>query len=243
MVGIGNFSSNGQNTAPADAIDAKLDIDGDLRIRTVTQNNSLTRVLVIDENDHNRVHYADIDLPVSNGFTECADTNGAANLLADSKVNLNDYNLYFLTKEQTPLLDKNRVGIGYDCSDNLLGKLSVLQRHYQSVAENTFGGHFSNIDIAAGTSGIGYDFTGVYGEAIGMQPDGIKAINNGGMFFANNASINYGVSSFATRDVSSPNHIGHINIGGVFTGTNGKGQSIGIRSTGSNSDIRNYGVD
>jgi hypothetical protein len=51
MVGIGNFST----TTPY--IGAKLDIDGDLRIRTVTQDNTLTQVLVIDPNDHNRVHW------------------------------------------------------------------------------------------------------------------------------------------------------------------------------------------
>ncbi len=60
MVGIGNYSPTGPNTAVADIVDAKLDIDGDLRIRTVTQNDTLKRVLVIDPNDHNRVHWANL---------------------------------------------------------------------------------------------------------------------------------------------------------------------------------------
>lgn len=236
-----------------------LDVNGNARFHNVPSQGGQSLILGLQNGANtNDVELSRLAFPndnsqvlLGNGTWGAAPTSGVGNycgatqnpLLANYEVPLNDNNYYFITKNTAPLLDKNRVGIGYDCSDNLLGKLSVLQRHYQSVAENTFGGHFSNIDIAAGTSGIGYDFTGVYGEAIGMQPDGIKAINNGGMFFANNASINYGVSSFATRDASSPNHIGHINIGGVFTGTNGKGQSIGIRSTGSNSDIRNYGVD
>lgn len=70
MVGIGNFYS--ANTAPADIVDAKLDIDGDLRIRTVTQVDTLTRVLVIDENDHNRVHWKNIQT----GGLACWDLNG-----------------------------------------------------------------------------------------------------------------------------------------------------------------------
>jgi hypothetical protein len=55
MMGIGDF------TTPSLPIDAKLDIDGDLRIRLVNENNALTRVLVVDENDQNRVFYRNVD--------------------------------------------------------------------------------------------------------------------------------------------------------------------------------------
>ena len=57
MMGIGDFSPLGPNNALADAVDAKLDIDGDLRIREVTERDTLLQVLVIDSNDHNRVHW------------------------------------------------------------------------------------------------------------------------------------------------------------------------------------------
>ena len=72
MVGIGNYSSNGSNTSNADRINAKLDIDGDLRIRQVKQNDTLNRVLVIDPNDHNRVYWANIK-PIG---LACWDLNG-----------------------------------------------------------------------------------------------------------------------------------------------------------------------
>ena len=62
MMGIGDFSPTGPNTAATDVVDAKLDIDGDLRIRTVTNDNNLTQILAIDPNDHNRVHWVDIDI-------------------------------------------------------------------------------------------------------------------------------------------------------------------------------------
>jgi len=74
MVGIGNYSPTGPNTALVDIVDAKLDIDGDLRIRTVTRDTTLTRVLVIDSTDHNRVHWTDVALG-TNGLA-CWDLNG-----------------------------------------------------------------------------------------------------------------------------------------------------------------------
>ncbi|PHR49618.1 MAG: hypothetical protein COA32_00375 [Fluviicola sp.] len=66
MVGIGNFAANGPNTAPADVVDAKLDIDGDLRIRQVNQDDLLERVLVVDPTDHNRVYWRDVNSITAN---------------------------------------------------------------------------------------------------------------------------------------------------------------------------------
>lgn len=84
MMGIGNFSNNGPNTAPADQIDAKLDIDGDLRIRTVNQNNDLSQVLVIDPDDHNRVYWKNI----SPSGLACWDLNG--NGIEDPEEDINE---------------------------------------------------------------------------------------------------------------------------------------------------------
>ena len=66
MVGIGDWAN------PNPPIDAKLDIDGDLRIRTVTQDQNLDHVLVIDPNDLNRVHWKTIP----NTGLNCWDVNG-----------------------------------------------------------------------------------------------------------------------------------------------------------------------
>ena len=57
MMGIGDWTTAFNTANP---IDSKLDIDGDLRIRQVTQVDNLERVLVIDENDLNRVHWRDL---------------------------------------------------------------------------------------------------------------------------------------------------------------------------------------
>ena len=57
MMGIGDWTTPANIATP---IDAKLDIDGDLRIRRIEQDNTLYKVLVIDEPDYNRVHWRDI---------------------------------------------------------------------------------------------------------------------------------------------------------------------------------------
>ncbi len=62
-VGIGNFSVNSAiGPGTPGYMKAKLDINGDLRIRRVTEVDTLDRVLVIDPLDSNRVHYMPIDL-------------------------------------------------------------------------------------------------------------------------------------------------------------------------------------
>lgn len=62
-------------------------------------------------------------LPAGNGFTDCADNTGAANLLVDSKVNLNDQNLFF---ENNNIVGKNLIGIGYSCADPIAAKVNVF---------------------------------------------------------------------------------------------------------------------
>lgn len=57
MMGIGNFSPGSPNIVAGNPVDAKLDIDGDLRVRSVDQDDNLTQVLVIDPNDLNRVKW------------------------------------------------------------------------------------------------------------------------------------------------------------------------------------------
>lgn len=86
MMGIGNFSGN--NPANPAPINAKLDIDGDLRIREVTQVDSLTRVLVIDPNDLNRVHWKNIQ---PSGLA-CWDLNG--NGIEDPNEDINQDSLW-----------------------------------------------------------------------------------------------------------------------------------------------------
>ena len=203
MVGIGNFAANNPNN-PA-PIDAKLDIDGDLRIRSVTQDNSLTQVLVIDPNDLNRVHYADLTVPTGNGFVDCNDPSPAT-LSNDSHLDLDNHNLYF---EKNDLLGQNHTGYGYNCFDVLPAKVSVFQDHPNLVNESTIAISGINHDVANSPS---LTYTGVNGQAIEMQDINLRPTMIGGDFTAGNGARNYGIRSKLDNTQQS----GELNIG-VFT--------------------------
>jgi hypothetical protein len=242
MMGIGDFSpgspNNGITAGVINYIDAKLDIDGDLRIRTVTPDNNLTQVLVIDPLDKNRVHYRNIPnvLGSGQGFFDCTNQTTAPNLTFDSKINLNDNNLYF---ENNGILGENHVGIGYDCIDNLLAKLSVLQTHPLSVNQGTIGISGVNRDVS---SDIGTTYVGVEGRAIGLQNLG-KVINIGGSFVANNARNNHGISSKVTA--VSVQGDGEAIGGNFYVNTNARSNmAVNAESIGVGSDNTiNIGVN
>jgi hypothetical protein len=203
MMGIGDFSPTSPNngidplTNSINYVDAKLDIDGDLRIRTVLQKDTLLRVLVIDTTDHNRVYYRDIALGTGGkGFYSCADTTGGDTLISDSRINLNNFNLYF---EKNDSLGVNHVGVGYNCGDSLRAKLSVQQIHPFTVNQSTIAISGVNRDTS---NVLGTSYIGVEGRAIGLQNLG-KVTNIGGSFVANNAVINHGITSKVTA-VSIP---------------------------------------
>jgi hypothetical protein len=78
----------------------------------------------------------------NNGFYGCSNSTTAANLTENSRINLNNYNLYF---EKNDVLGTNHIGIGYGCSDVLLGKLSVRQIHPTAITisnTETIAGYF-----------------------------------------------------------------------------------------------------
>lgn len=128
MVGIGDYSPGSLNDG---TLDAKLDIDGDLRIRTVTEDTTLFKVLVIDSADHNRVHWRSIadlggNVTANNGISVTANNvvqlgvpcnvNGAPNIpgilasqfTEERVVPIRGYNLWFATDSA----GKGGVGIG-----------------------------------------------------------------------------------------------------------------------------------
>ncbi len=242
MMGIGDFSPTGPNTAIANQVNAKLDIDGDLRIRTVTPDNNLTQVLVIDPLDKNRVHYRNIPnvLGSGQGFFDCTNTTTAPNLTSDSKINLNDHNLYF---ENNNTLNKNHVGIGYSCINTFIpGKLSVLQIHPSAVNTNTIAISGINSDISTTPPSTNILHVGVEGISNGVQ-NPVKVTNIGGNFSAINsrdtrgivsripASTNNTLSAYGGEFVVLANS--EMNIG-VSTQSSGAGtntsQNIGIKS-------------
>ncbi|MBV6461599.1 MAG: hypothetical protein HJHJAOHD_01729 [Flavobacteriales bacterium] len=147
MMGIGDFSpGSGQGFGTPAYIDAKLDIDGDLRIRTVTEDSS-DLVLVIDTNDFNRVHWRKISTLPSGGFGTCNSpttfngNSGAANLS-------NTDNFHFLGNNSGSLTVDN-VMIGATSCVTPAAKLHVLQN---ANAPSSIGILAENNDVSSTTN-------------------------------------------------------------------------------------------
>lgn len=132
MVGIGDFSPEGPNTNGADVVNAKLDIDGDLRVRTVTQDNDLTQVLVIDPTDHNRVHWRDA-------------TNLTPNVTSDNGIFVNTSGVVQLG---VPCLDVNG-------NINTAGILATQFTEDRVIANRDFNFWIGSLDTETGGVGFG----------------------------------------------------------------------------------------
>ncbi|PKP38443.1 MAG: hypothetical protein CVT98_05065 [Bacteroidetes bacterium HGW-Bacteroidetes-15] len=197
MVGIGNFAPSGLNTGPADVVNAKLDIDGDLRIRTVTQDSNLLQVLVIDSNDKNRVHWRNINSFSLGNF--CSDPQ---NPITDNyEIPLNNFNYHF-TGQGTA---KTNVGIGLTCATTPLGKLHVVQTANNTLLTSTFGisvaGRFDNLITTQSIA------VGVMANAQSNNPNSINigvwgsaptGTTNFAGFFDGNVQVNGSINATGT---------------------------------------------
>jgi hypothetical protein len=198
MMGIGDFSPTGPNTA--NPVDAKLDIDGDLRIRNVTNDNNLTQVLVIDPTDKNRVHFR--DAATLSGATSIGNYCSAPqnNLTGDFEVPLTgNYNYYFSGA------NTSSVGIGWACNSTLKAKIDVIDdtkgiagnfntygTNYgtgQAVMAHAYASGIGNIGVQgyATSSGGPFNF-GILGYANGTTNDRAGYFN--GLVEATNISVN-----------------------------------------------------
>lgn len=224
MLGVGDFTAGGPNAALP--IDAKVDIDGDLRIRTVTQDDNLTQVLVIDPADLNRVHWRDISTvtsPAAGNF--CSNAPNLNPLTDDFTIPLDDFNYYF---EGQSSQGKDRVGIGYDCSTGVLpGKLSVLQDDPATTDVLTKAAYIENNNNFFSLAGITDDQIGVFGISQGVFfTTQIGRGNIGGQFIARNSlNSNTGVEAIADSPGSFFNY-----------GIRAFGTHFGIRASVDNTD-------
>ncbi|MCC7331634.1 MAG: tail fiber domain-containing protein, partial [Flavobacteriales bacterium] len=240
MVGIGNFS--------LDTLDAKLDIDGDLRIRTVTQRDTLLQVLVIDSNDHNRVHWRSIGNLGGGGVGNyCSASQNP--LTGNYEIPLNNFNYYFTDPIDTLNHGENFVKIGDDCTTPINAKLEVHRGITTNTQFNNIGALVVNEDNATNTFNWGFGH-GIFGNATGPNEQ-----NSGVSGTSSNASTNYGgfFSSFTpflggsqnqnNIGVSGRGSNGFHNIGGQFQSfSNGiSDYNRGVESTAFGSDVENTG--
>ena len=138
MMGIGDWTTPVNIANP---INAKLDIDGDLRIRQVTQDNTLIQLLAIDPTDNNRVHWVDATSLTGGGFGSICGSATPSQLTGNSEIQLNNFDFHFTGNGGT--MQQNNVGIGTNCLNPLAGKLHVLQA---TTDAGTTGAYVLNTD-------------------------------------------------------------------------------------------------
>lgn len=249
-LGIGNFGPLGTiTTAPSE----RLDVEGNARFRNVPAAAGQSLVLGVQQGTNaNDVKLSRLafsgsatqvllgngtwgTLPSTSAFGALCSNNtaGAGAITADTKVDLNDRNLYFI-KNNT--LGNNHVGIGYACGTTLAGKLSVWQTHPAALPVGTIGIDVRNNDIANQAAKITY--YGVKAKVDGLQTFANKT-HVGGFFEAGNAGLNIGVQCKITPNaVTNETNYGVLsqamddnsnsNIGGSFYGQGGSNMNTGV---------------
>jgi hypothetical protein len=244
MMGIGDFSPGSTNASnPLLVLDAKLDIDGDLRIRKVVNNDNLEQVLVIDPNDQNRVRFRNIpagggSVNAFNGTSINPGNNQVqlgqwlgvapaypAQLMKSTEIPLNQLNLHLTDNSgyENPGFGVLSIGVDPDpaqLTQPLAAKLTVVERAQLEVANSTSAIYGVNRDKEQTNADL---IIGIKGRS--DQPDNI--INVGGLFKGSRAQSSIGVVGQADSSASR-------NIGGSFAAFNpgaGAAKCTGINVT------------
>lgn len=239
-LGIGNFSPGSPNApTTTNYVGATLDVDGDARIRTVTQNDNLTQVLVRDPSDLGRIHWRDASTFTGGaGGSIGNDCNLTQNPLTSNwEIPLGNNNFHF-TGQSLPSAG-NTVNIGINCGTFGPAKFNLVQNTGTPINVSTTGGFYSNQDISSVIGPITY--TGLYAEAIGLQEQP-RIDNVGGTFYAANAANNYGVRGNAFVPNNPPANTGLNGFGGYFTSTGPGNGNNGVIAEAYGGTFQNTGV-
>lgn len=215
QVGIGNWPAI---TPP---IGATLDVAGDLRIRTIQQDNQLTQVLVADPADENRVHWRDASTLFASPFFACPTSVPADKLPHNSWWELNDFNFVFAGQGGT----SNSVGIGTSCTPG--AKLHVSRQLVTPAMFNPVAIRADHDDVS--TPG---QFLGI-GTGVLSRITGRNRINYAGDFAAQNATQNIAVRGVSTNGAFS-------NVGGWFAATGTTQTTLGVYGSAPNPGWAGY---
>lgn len=177
-VGVGDYVGG--------TIGARLDIDGDLRIRTITPDNALTHVLVADPIDLNRVHWRDASTLGATQFFSCGTSQPADKLPSNAWWELNNFNFVLAGQGGT----NNSVGIGTNCTPG--AKLHVDRHGGTPAMINPIGVRVDHNDISIPGPLMGIA-TGVLSSIRGDN-----RLNIAGDFAAQSASVNIAVRGMST---------------------------------------------
>ena len=239
MVGIGNFS--------LDTLDAKLDINGDLRIRTVTQRDTLLQVLVIDSNDHNRVHWRNIgglggNATAFNGTSidtatsqvqlgqDVGDSLNPAMLVNNRQVPMNNFNIQF---DGLGVQGANQISVGAPSPiPTLTGDTNLTSKFSTYNEDDLIAGSFVSDEQNFSGSSFGFTSSGDFIRTNMIGVAGIALKKNFDFavgVYGTAAQANIGGSTL--RGV-----VGQIRFGGNKT------KAIGVHGIGENTKGgQNYG--
>jgi len=239
--GIGDFAPSGpQGPGTANYVDATLDVDGDVNIRSVQNNNALNQVLVRDPADKGRVYWRDAatlgaggGVTADNGLSiqpagnvqfgqDCNAIGNPGQLLNNREIPMVDNNIYLTGQNVNSGL--NALSIGNNCSAPLLGRLDVLQQAPTTITIPTFGAYVLNTDVNS-TVFANQFITGVSGGSIGQHPGFSQGTNVGVAGFASNGARNLGVRGHVVNNV---NPQGTGNVGGEFISESIYGSNTGV---------------
>ncbi|MBI2259949.1 MAG: tail fiber domain-containing protein [Flavobacteriia bacterium] len=221
---------------------ATLDVNGNVRIREVQTSPDSESLLVGKRESSSNgqdLNVRRIDFPNdatkyldgngewstiqnSSGFALCSDTDPIAGALSeDSKINLNDNNLFFTNSN---IVNKNRIFVGYDCGSTspYNSKFNVKQKFPSPTNISTSASSFVNSDVASVT---GVKITGIICSS--REYNNLSSTNCAGIFYSGNATSNYGISSVV---ISNTNQQTSQNIGGYFEAQNTIKSCYGIQS-------------
>jgi Chaperone of endosialidase len=215
-------------------IDATLDIAGDLRIRNIPQDPTLTHVLVADQNDQNRVHWRDASTLGAMQFFSCGTSVAADKLPSNAWWELNNFNFVFAGQGGT----SNTVGIGTTCTPG--AKLHVNRQFVAPAMFNPIGVRVDHGDISQPGPLLGMatgvlstingdnrlNIAGDFAARNARQNIAVRGVstfsqftNIGGWFSASGAQANYGVYATAPAVANSwaGYFNGHVHVTGTFT--------------------------
>lgn len=159
---------------------------------------------------------------------------GALN--GNTRVNLNNNNLFFVNLAGTNSFTENKVAVGHACGTLLPARFNVYQRETAPITMSTIASHADNRD--QGTV-LGLEFIGFKGIARGNQSI-MRITNTGGSFTGTNAALNYGVKGDASRGTFPG---ASLSYGGSFSANDIFG-AYGVRAISSNSGTTgvSYGI-
>jgi len=150
-------------------------------------------------------------IPGGGLFGLCSDPSGLPLLPGNEGLDFNESRIYLKDPAAfPPATQQNDVGIGWNCGDNLIGKLDVKSKTKTTAVydfTHRIAGKFYETGDNTSSGPAQLNFVGVYGETDVTQHDDYF-FNLGGDFYASNAFTNIGARGTTTAASSIFRNIG-----------------------------------